>query len=340
MEINWIKLTEQLINGITVGSFYALIALGYTMVYGILKMINFAHSEVFMIGSYSGLFLLNILTNSGFYDKAPLLAIILTFLAGISGAAITGVTLERFAYRPLRRAARLAPLISAIGASIFLQEFIRLLPDMGKAITGISIGGKSIIPESVQTSIVGVLSSFGGAYPKSYPGILNFGGFTVGEIYIAYGRVLVVVISLIIMALLFSFVKYTRFGKAMRAVSEDKDTAALMGINVDKVISRTFLIGSALAGVAGVLVGLYYIQIKTSMGFTPGIKAFTAAVLGGIGSIPGAMLGAYILGLAEVIGVQFLPAVYKDVVAFSLLVLTLIFRPTGILGGKDSGRRI
>jgi len=340
MDINWVNLTEQLVNGITVGSFYALIALGYTMVYGVLKMINFAHSEVFMIGSYSGLFVLNILTNSGLYEKAPLLVVIITFLAGVLGSSIIGVLLERLAYRPLRRAARLAPLISAIGASIFLQELIRLLPDMGKAITGISIGGKFIFSENARTSVVKVLRSFGGAYPKAYPGVLNIGGFMLGDVYIAYGRVIVVIIAILIMALLFSLVKYTRFGKAMRAVSEDKDSAALMGINVDKVISRTFLIGSAMAGVAGVLVGLYYIQIKTNMGFTPGIKAFTAAVLGGIGNIPGAMLGAYILGLAEVIGVQFLPAVYKDVVAFSLLVLTLIFKPTGILGGKESGRRI
>jgi len=340
MEINWSSLTEQLVNGITVGSFYALIALGYTMVYGVLKMINFAHSEVFMIGSYVGLFVLNIMTNTGFYEQAPLPAIILTFLAGMLGSALIGVTLERLAYRPLRRAARLAPLISAIGASIFLQEFVRLLPEMGKAITGISIGGKFIIPQNVQQSIVGVLESLGGAYPKAYPGILNIGGFRIGDIYIAYGRVIVVIISAIIMVFLFVLVKYTRLGKAMRAVSEDKDTAALMGINVNQVISRTFLIGSALAGIAGVMVGMYYIQIKTSMGFIPGIKAFTAAVLGGIGSIPGAMLGAYILGLAEVIGVQFLPAVYKDVVAFSLLVLTLMFKPTGILGGKETGRRI
>lgn len=340
MDINWANFAEQLVNGITVGSFYALIALGYTMVYGVLKMINFAHSEVFMIGSYTGLFVLNILTNSGLYNSAPLLVIIITFLAGIIGSSLIGVLLERLAYRPLRRAARLAPLISAIGASIFLQEFVRLLPDMGKSITGISIGGKYILSESLRTKVVQGLTSFGGAYPKAYPGILNIGGFEVGDVYISYGRIIVVIIAVIVMALLFTLVKYTKFGKAMRAVSEDKDSAALMGINVDQVISRTFLVGSAMAGIAGVLVGLYYIQIKTSMGFTPGIKAFTAAVLGGIGNIPGAMLGAYILGLAEVIGVQFLPAVYKDVVAFSLLVLTLIFKPTGILGGEESGRRI
>jgi branched-chain amino acid transport system permease protein len=211
---------------------------------------------------------------------------------------------------------------------------------MGKAITGISIGGISIVPKSVQTMVVGTLASFGGAYPKAYPGILNIGGFTIGEVYIAYGRVLVVATSLAMMAFLYILVKYTRLGKAMRAVSEDKDTAALMGVNVNRVIAQTFLIGSALAGIAGVLAGMYYLQIKTTMGFIPGIKAFTAAVLGGIGNIPGAMLGGYILGLAEAIGVQFLPAVYKDVVAFSLLILTLVFKPTGLLGGTVTGRRM
>ena len=340
MEINLTTLIEQTINGITVGSFYALIALGYTMVYGVLKMINFAHSEVFMMGSYTGLFMLNFLTRTGVYERAPLPAIILTFIAGMVGSAVIGVTLERLAYRPLRRAARLAPLISAIGASIFLQEFVRLLPAMGEAITGISIGGISIVPKSVQTMVVGTLASFGGAYPKAYPGILNIGGFTIGEVYIAYGRVLVVATSLAMMAFLYILVKYTRLGKAMRAVSEDKDTAALMGVNVNRVIAQTFLIGSALAGIAGVLAGMYYLQIKTTMGFIPGIKAFTAAVLGGIGNIPGAMLGGYILGLAEAIGVQFLPAVYKDVVAFSLLILTLVFKPTGLLGGTVTGRRM
>ncbi|MCX6069676.1 MAG: branched-chain amino acid ABC transporter permease [Chloroflexi bacterium] len=340
MEINWAPFFDQIINGVTVGSFYALIALGYTMVYGVLKMINFAHSEIFMMGSYTGLFTLTILTNLGLYERAPLLVVIVTFLAGMTGAALTGVTVERLAYRPLRRAARLAPLISAIGASIFLQELVRLLPNLGEAVTGISIGGADIFPQAVQDKVVSALSSFGGNYPKAYPGILNLGGIDIGEVYISYGRMIVVVTSIAMMAFLYFLVMRTRLGKAMRAVSEDKDTAALMGVNVDQVISRTFLIGSALAGIAGVMVGMYYLQIKVTMGFIPGIKAFTAAVLGGIGNIPGAMLGGYTLGLAESLGVLVLPAVYKDIVAFSLLVLTLVFKPTGILGEAVSGKRM
>jgi branched-chain amino acid transport system permease protein len=340
MGFHWSTFAEQIMNGLTVGSFYALIALGYTMVYGVLKMINFAHSEIFMMGAYVGLFTLTGLTRVGVYDASPVTAIVLTLLAGMIGSAVTGVTVERLAYRPLRRAARLAPLISAIGASIFLQELVRLLPQMGGAITGISIAGNRLIPENVQASVVGFLETFGGARVKAYPGVFAVGGFELGGVYIAYNRLIVIAVSLIAMVALYVLVQSTRLGRAMRAVAEDKDTAALMGINVDQVISRTFLVGSSLAGVAGVMVGMFYLQIRPTMGFVPGIKAFTAAVLGGIGSIPGAMLGGYILGLAEAVGVQFLPAVYKDIVAFSLLVLTLIFRPTGILGERLPGKKM
>jgi branched-chain amino acid transport system permease protein len=331
MEFNLVIFAEQLVNGLTVGSFYALIALGYTMVYGVLTMINFAHGEIYMMGAYVGLYSLNQMVEIGLYESYPLLAIILTFLAGTIGAAITGVTVERLAYRPLRRAARLAPLISAIGMSIFLQELIRLLPTMGESITGIKIGDNFIFPEGFREGVVGFLEEFGGNRPKTYPGVFGTDGFYLGEVYITYSRVIILVISIVMMIALWLMVKYSRLGKAMRAVSEDKDIAALMGINVNRVISRTFLIGSSLAGIAGVMVGMFYLQIKNTMGFIPGIKAFTAAVLGGIGNIPGAMLGGYTLGLAEAIGVQFLPAVYKDVVAFGLLVLILIFKPTGIL---------
>jgi branched-chain amino acid transport system permease protein len=332
MGFDWSSFAEQIINGLTVGSFYAMIALGYSMVYGVLTMINFAHGEIFMIGSYVGLYTINRLIDIGFYDSNRVLAVVITFIAGTIGAAITGVTVERLAYRPLRRAARLAPLISAIGMSIFLQELVRLLPKMGEAITGISIGGSTIFPESFQDGVVGFLDDFGGARVKTYPGVFGTGGFHLGEIYITYGRVIVLVIAVATMIALFFLVRRSRLGKAMRAVSENKDIAALMGIDVNQIISRTFLIGSALAGIAGVLMGMFYLQIRPTMGFVPGIKAFTAAVLGGIGNIPGAMLGGYALGLSEVIGVQFLPAVYKDVVSFSILVLILIFKPTGILG--------
>jgi branched-chain amino acid transport system permease protein len=310
------------------------------MVYGVLTMINFAHGEIYMVGSYVGLFSLNLMIGAGWYEASPLVVVVLTFLAGTAGAALTGVTVERLAYRPLRRAARLAPLISAIGISIFLQEFVRLLPKMAEAVVGIRIGGQPLVPQAAQESLVGLLELFGGSAIKTYPGVLPDTGFELGSVYISHSRVIVVVISLLVMVALFLLVQYSRLGRAMRAVSEDKDTAALMGINVDRVISRTFLIGSALAGVAGVMMGMYYLQIRPNMGFVPGIKAFTAAVLGGIGSIPGAMLGGYLLGLAEAIGVQFLPAVYKDVVAFGLLVLMLIFRPTGILRAKLAEKKM
>ncbi|MCJ7623323.1 MAG: branched-chain amino acid ABC transporter permease [Anaerolineaceae bacterium] len=332
MGFDWANFAEQLVNGLTVGSFYALIALGYTMVYGVLKMINFAHGEIFMVGAYVGLYTLNRTTATGLYETSPIAAIVLAFIAGTVGAALTGITVERLAYRPLRRAARLAPLISAIGASLFIRELMRLLPNIAEAVTGIQIAGNSIFPETLQNAVVGFFEEFGGARIKMYPNVFGSEGFQIGDILITHGRVIVVVVSLITMGLLYFIVKRSRLGKAMRAVAENKDTAALMGINVNQVISRTFLIGSALAGVAGVMMGMYYLQIKPTMGFTPGIKAFTAAVMGGIGNIPGAMLGGYALGLAEVIAVQFLPAVYKDVVAFSLLVLTLIFKPTGIFG--------
>jgi branched-chain amino acid transport system permease protein len=332
MGFDWSSFAEQLINGLTVGSFYAMIALGYSMVYGVLTMINFAHGEVFMIGAYVGLYTINRLVDVGLYESNLILTVVITFLAGTIGAAITGVAVERLAYRPLRRAARLAPLISAIGMSIFLQEFIRLLPKMGEAITGITIAGFTPFPESVRNAVVGFLEDFGGGRVKTYPGVFGMGGLDLGDVHIAYSRIIILIIAVLTMLGLFFLVRYSRLGKAMRAVAENKDIAALMGIDIDQVISRTFLIGSALAGIAGVMVGMFYLQIKPTMGFVPGIKAFTAAVLGGIGNIPGAMLGGYILGLAEVIGVQFLPAVYKDIVSFSLLVLILIFKPTGILG--------
>ena len=334
------KLIEQLINGFTVGSFYALIALGYTMVYGVLSMINFAHGDIFMFGAYFGYFTITQLSNSGFTEKNPILAIVFTFLAGALGAALVGITVERLAYRPLRKASRLATLISAIGTSIFLQEFVRLIPKFGSIIASISIGGKAIFPESWSAAITDVTQTFGGAMVKNYPGILGTGGVRIGEIVISYSRILIMSTAIVFMILLYLLVRLTKLGKAMRAVSEDKDTAALMGINVNKIISSTFFIGSALAGIAGVMTGIFYLQIRPTMGFTPGIKAFTSAVLGGIGNVPGAMLGGYLLGLAEVISIQFLPAIYKDTVAFAILIIMLIVKPTGILGGSGGKKKL
>jgi branched-chain amino acid transport system permease protein len=331
---------QQLLNGITVGSFYALIALGYTMVYGVLSMINFAHGDIFMVGAYIGFFTINRLTDAGLTASNPALAMLITFLAGSLGAGLVGIAIERIAYRPLRKATRLASLISAIGASIFLQELVRLIPTMATAITSIKIGGAAILAPQTKQSIMKIVGDMGGAMVKTYPGIMGNGGFAIGGVFVTYSRLLIVLISAVVMVLLYTIVRTTKLGKAMRAVAEDKETASLMGINVNQVITRTFFIGSALAGLAGVMVGMFYLQIRPTMGFVPGIKAFTSAVLGGIGNIPGAMIGGYVLGIAEVISIQFLPAVYKDVVAFAILILVLIFKPNGILGSATGQKKM
>jgi branched-chain amino acid transport system permease protein len=303
MEIQ--TLTFQLVNGLTMGGVYAVIALGYTLVYGILFMINFAHGEIFMVGSFTGYVILTLFMEVGLIDSYLVPSLIVAFIGAMVVSSVLGVTVERVAYRPLRKAPRLAPLISAIGTSIFLQNLVMLIVK---------------------------------ARMKIYPDIFPHGTVDIGEISISYMRLFIIFASIVMMLGLYLYIKRTKTGKAMRAVAEDKDTASLMGIDVNRIISHTFFIGSALAGAAGVMVGLYYTQIDHMMGFVPGIKAFTAAVLGGIGNVPGAMLGGYFLGFAEVIGIQFLPAEYKDLIAFSLLVLVLIFRPRGILGEVVSER--
>jgi branched-chain amino acid transport system permease protein len=291
---------------------YALIALGYTLVYGILRMINFAHGEVFMSGAYTAYFAADALRNSGFLDQNPLLGLLAVFAVSMATSVTVAVILERVAYRPLRRAPRLVPLITAIGASFFLQYTFR---------------------------------GFYGSGFKAYPEVSVLQGSWVllgGIISIQRIQVLVIVAAGLLMLALYTFVQRTRAGKAMRAVSEDKDVAALMGIDVDAVIVQTFILGAALAGAAGVLYALMFRQVHFFMGFFPGIKAFTAAVLGGIGNIPGAMLGGLFLGIFESVGpILFLdglgiPAPYqlKDAIAFIMLVLILIFRPTGILGER------
>lgn len=297
--------------GIAQGSVYALIALGYTLVYGILRMINFAHSEVFMSGAYIGYFVATSFNKSGFLDQNPYIALLIVLIVAILTSVTVAVLLERIAYRPLRKAPRLVPLITAIGASFFLQETFRTL-----------FGSQS----------------------KAYPdvdilkGTVSLGG----EFVIQKIQILVIFAAGLLMAALYFYVMRTRTGKAMRAVSEDKDTAALMGIDVDAIIVRTFVLGAAAAGAGGVLYSLMFRQINAYMGFIPGIKAFTAAVLGGIGNLPGAMLGSLFLGIFESVGpILFLdglgvPAPYqlKDVIAFTMLVLVLIFRPSGILGER------
>ena len=297
-----------IVYGVALGGIYAVIAIGYTLVYGILRMINFAHSEVFMSGPLTAYFLADAWGRSGFLDQNPVLGLLAIFLFAMLISMGVAVLLERIAYRPLRFAPRLVPLITAIGASFFLQYFFR-------GLYGTNI---KVYPEIA-----------------ALKGVLQIGDYT-----IQYVQILVIVSAAVMMLGLQLFIQNTRTGKAMRAVAEDKQTAALMGINVDRIIVITFMLGGALAGAAGVLYGLMFKQVYYLMGFIPGIKAFTAAVLGGIGNVPGAMLGGLFLGIAESLGPNLfldglgIPAPYqlKDAIAFTLLVLVLIFRPTGILG--------
>ncbi|OGO09787.1 MAG: amino acid ABC transporter [Chloroflexi bacterium RBG_13_66_10] len=301
---------DLVVYGLALGSIYALIALGYTLVYGILRMINFAHSEVFMSGPFTAFFLADALGNSGFLEDNLILGLLAILVLSMAVSTVVAVLLERIAYRPLRFAPRLVPLITAIGASFFLQYFFR------------GLYGPNI---KVYPEIEALKSSF------------QAGGFE-----ITYVQVLVIVSAALMMAGLQFFVQKTKTGKAMRAVSEDKEVAALMGIDVDRIIVITFVLGGALAGAAGMLYALMFRQVYYIMGFVPSIKAFTAAVLGGIGNVPGAMLGGLFLGLAESVGPNLfldglgIPAPYqlKDAIAFTLLVLILIFRPSGILGER------
>ena len=292
------SLLEQILNGLTLGGIYALIALGYTMVYGVLRMINFAHSEIFMLGAVSGWIFL------GFFPNATGAAITAAvFMTALVAAGLAGVLLDRVAYAPLRKSSRLTPLISAIGASLFLQNLIFLWKDSQMAFP------RLIEPTPVNLGIVQANTL----------------------------QIFIVGTSLALMGLLTFFVKKTRLGKAMRAVSQDAETAELMGIPVNLIVGLTFFIGAGLGGAAGVLNGLYYGSIKYNMGFLPGIKAFTAAVLGGIGSLPGAMLGGFILGLLEALGAGFLPQPeWKDVLSFGVLIAVLLFRPSGLLGENVS----
>jgi len=301
---------DFMIFGLAQGSIYALIAMGYTMVYGVLRMINFAHSEVFMSGPYTAYYVAAAFYSSGLLDRQPILCLIIIFLVAMAISSGIAFLLERVAYRPLRTAPRLIPLITAIGASFFLQYVFR-----------------------------GLYGSGFQAYPVVK--ILD-GEWGIGEFRILKFHALVIVAAALLLAALYSFIQRTRVGKAIRAVSEDKETASLMAIDVDRMISTTFVIGGMAAGAAGVLYALMFKQVHFFMGFIPGIKAFTAAVLGGIGNIPGAMLGGIFLGLIESIGPSLFldglgiiaPYQLKDAIAFTMLVLVLIFRPTGILGER------
>jgi len=302
---DWISF---LIFGLAQGGVYALIALGYTMVYGVLFMINFTHGEVFMSGTYIASYVANAFDRSGFMDEQPIIALLIVFAVAMTVSTCVAVVLERVAYRPLRKAPRLVPLITAIGASFFLQyAFARLF----------------------------------GSGMKRYPDVKALSGsWRIGELRILHIHVIVFVAAVLMMIGLYWFVQRTKTGKAIRAVAEDKEVAALMGIDVDRAIVTTFAVGAALAGAAGVLFALYNKQCTHTMGFMPGIKAFTAAVLGGIGNIPGAMFGGLFLGIFETVGPTLFfdglgvpsPSQLKDVIAFTMLVVILIFRPTGIMG--------
>jgi branched-chain amino acid transport system permease protein len=294
-------LAQNLLNGVTIGAFYALVALGYTMVYGVLKLINFAHGDLFMWGAYLGWTGLTVLT-AWTLRGGPWMIVPVT-VAAMLVVALGGVLLERTAYRPLRTAGRLPPIISALGAAFVLESLARNL--------------------------------YGASY-KTYPGGVELSGGIklVGDVTASTMQIVVLATSLLMMAALYAFVNYTRAGTAMRAVSLDHDTSRLMGIDVNRVITVVFLIGPALGAAAGVMVALYYGSFDFTLGMIFGLKAFIAAILGGIGNIPGAMLGGMILGIVESLGAGYLSPQWKDVIAYALLALILIVRPTGLLGER------
>ncbi|HEY9567235.1 MAG TPA: branched-chain amino acid ABC transporter permease LivH [Thalassobaculum sp.] len=294
-------LLQQMINGLTLGSIYGLIAIGYTMVYGIIGMINFAHGEIYMIGAFVAVIAFTALANF------PLVvAILLVLLFSMLITAAYGWAVERVAYRPLRGSFRLAPLISAIGMSIFLQNYVQLLQG----------ARNKPVPPMIQGGFT----------------VMDDGGFTV---QLSYLQIMIMVTTLVLMVCFTQFINTTSLGRQQRACEQDKTMAALLGVNVDRTVSMTFVMGAALAAVAGVMVTLYYGVVDFFLGFLAGLKAFTAAVLGGIGSLPGAMLGGLLIGLIEALWAGYFSSEWKDVAAFSILVLVLIFRPQGLLGRPE-----
>ena len=280
---------QQLINGLSLGSIYALVALGYTMVYGIIKLINFAHGDIYMLGAYFGFLAITYL-NVGFLPA---------ILIAMVGCAIVGVTIERIAYKPLRHATRIAALITAIGVSYFLEA-----------------GTQRVL----------------GTQVRVFPEMLGTDAIMLGGLRITMEQVYIFVTTIVLMLILQFIVNKTKIGRAMRAVSTDADAARLMGINVDSTISFTFAIGSALAGAAGVLVGVYYNSINPLMGMIPGVKAFIAAVFGGIGIIPGAMFGGFFIGICEAIVTGYGGSLFKDAVVYVILIIILVIKPAGLLG--------
>ncbi len=295
------------VDALTLGSVYALIALGYTLVYGVLKLLNFAHGDVFMVGSFIGFGVLQLLGGTSKPLVPTWALLLLVTLAGMAGCALLGVVIERFAYRPLREAPRIAPLISALGVSFFLANSMQLLF---------------------------------GATPRNYDtfslsnGALYFRGLDIGNVKVPLLRIITIGSAFLLMVVLWVLVNRTRMGKAMRATSYDREAAAMMGIDIDRVIVFTFVLGSALAGAAGVLQSLR-VPTTVAIGFVAGLKGFTAAVIGGIGSIPGAMAGGLLLGCAESYAQGYISTKWSDLIVFSILIAFMIFRPQGLLGRAD-----
>jgi branched-chain amino acid transport system permease protein len=291
---------QQFINGLTIGSVYALIALGYTMVYGVLEMINFAHGDVYMVASFLGLLVVALVgPSASLVGGSVAMVLALTLLGAMAGCALLGVSIERIAYRPVRGTSRLSPLIAALGVSLTIQNAAMLIV---------------------------------GTRPKAFPPLIEKQLYHVGGAVFTNLQILILAASLGLMLLLDQFVRRTRWGRAMRAVAQDAEAAGFMGVEVNSVVTLTFLIGSVLAAGAGVMAGLYYGIVDFFMGYIAGLKAFTAAVLGGIGNLRGAMLGGLLLGLAESFGAGFIGAQWRDVIAFAVLITVLVLRPGGLLG--------
>ena len=295
---------QQLVNGITLGGVYALVALGYTMVYGIIQLINFAHGEIFAAGGYMGVILISWMVAQGY---PPFFCLGVALVLAMGYCALLAMAVEKLVYKPLRSSSRLSVLLSALGMSIFLQNGLMLTQ---------------------------------GVYDRAYPGEMVQGGFEIGGAVVSYMQVVIVGITVALLVGLNALVFKTRVGKAMRATAQDKTMSALVGINASRIISLTFAIGAALACAAGIMVGMYYGSVRYDMGFVLGVKAFSAAVLGGIGNITGAMLGGLLIGMIEVFAAGYISSEYKDVFAFIILIGVLYFMPTGIMGENVDDTRV
>ena len=298
---------QQLINGFTLGSIYALIALGYTMVYGVIQLINFAHGEFFAAGGYIGVILLSYFAGAGLMETHPWLCLGMSLVLTMGYCAFLAMGVEKVAYLPLRNQSRLAALLSALGMSIFLSNALMLTQ---------------------------------GVFDKASPGEFFDGGWEFGLVNISYLQVMIVVMTVFLLVILNFLVFKTKMGMAMRATAQDKTMSALVAIGSNRVISLTFAIGAGLAAAAGIMVALYYGSVRYDMGFIPGIKAFSAAVLGGIGNITGAVIGGLIIGMVEVFGAGYISGQYKDVFAFIILIGVLYFKPTGIMGVNVDDTRV